>query len=473
MLYDKIREYAASVVYPMHMPGHKRNTELLSAELSYEIDISEIHGFDSLNDPQGILKETAQIAAGIYRSDRAFLLINGATAGILAAIGAHAGYGEKILVARNSHLSVYNAISLFGLKPVYIVPETDEATGIVCSVDPYSIESALHSNKDIRLVVLTSPTYEGVVSDIGSIAAIAHKYDIPLLVDEAHGAHLGFSGQFPANAVNEGADVVVMSLHKTLPALTQCALLHVCGTRADAGELSRLLTVFQTTSPSYILMASIDRCLRMLSSDKDKLFCEYERNLDLFSRKTESLRNLSVLCKSNDNPHPGFFAFDPGKIVAVTKKTAISGLALADILREEHEIEMEMACADYTVAMTGICDTANGFSRLANALENIDRSIMRLHVTTESEIRKTLLPEQAETPYNALKRRGLFTPPEESKGLISLEYIWAYPPGIPIIAPGEIIDAEIVSYVSRMKNEGTKLKSTRGRLPEFIYTVEY
>ena len=469
MLYDRIKEYTASGTYPMHMPGHKRNTELLQHGLPYEIDVSEIHGFDNLNDPQGILKETAQIAAGIYGSYWAFLLINGATAGILAAIGAHAVYGEKILVARNCHLSVYNAIALFGLKPVYIAPKTDEATGIICSVEPSSVESALRSNKDIRLVVVTSPTYEGIVSDIGSIAAIAHKWDIPLLVDEAHGAHLGFSGQFPANAVNEGGDIVVMSLHKTLPALTQCALMHVCGTRADADELSRLLTVFQTTSPSYILMASIDRCLRMLLSGIDELFCEYERNLEWFSRKAKSLRNLSVLCKGNDIPHPGFFAFDPGKIIAVTKKTALSGLALTDILREEHKIEMEMACADYAVAMTSICDTADGFSRLFNALANIDKSSKRLYAATETETRKTPLPGQAETPHSALKRRGRFIPPEESIGLVSLEYIWAYPPGIPIIAPGEIIDAETVSYVNRLIDEGANLKSTRGRLPEYIY----
>ena len=471
MLCDRINEYTSSGVYPMHMPGHKRNTELLQQGLPYELDVSEIHGFDSLNDPQGILKETAQIAADIYGSDKAFLLVNGATAGILAAIGAHAGYGEKILVARNCHLSVYNAIALFGLEPAYIVPDTDEATGIMCSVDPSSVESALRSNKDIKLVVVTSPTYEGVVSDIGSIAAIAHKWDIPLLVDGAHGAHLGFSGQFPASAINEGADVAVMSLHKTLPTLTQCALLHVCGTRADACELSRLLAVFQTTSPSYVLMASIDRCLRLLSSDKDKLFYEYERNLGWFSLKAESLRNLSVLCKGNDNPHPGFFAFDPGKIVAVTKKTALSGFELADILREVHKIEMEMACADYSVALTSICDTADGFSRLANALASIDRSSKILCAATVNEMQKSPLPVQAETPYSALKRRGRFIPPEDSIGLVSLEYIWAYPPGIPIIAPGEVIDAEIVSYVRRLIREGANLKSTRGRLPELIYAA--
>ena len=373
MLYDKLKEYAASGVYPMHMPGHKRNTELLLPGLPYEIDVSEIYGFDFLHDPHGVLKETAEIAAELYGSDRAFPLINGSTVGILAAIGAHAGRGDKVLVARGCHQSVYNAIELFGLEPVFIMPEMDEVTGITCSVDPVAVRSALDSNMDTRLVVITSPTYEGVISDIGAIADISHSRGIPLFVDGAHGAHLGFSKGFPDSAVHSGADITVVSLHKTLPALTQCSLLHVCGERADLGELSRLLSVLQTSSPSYVLMASIDRCLRLLVSDKDRLFIEYERCLEQFGRGAAALKKLSVLCKGNDAPHPGFFAFDPGKIVIVTKDSSISGLELMSILREEYLIEVERAYPGYVIAMTGICDTAEGFGRLADALFMIDK----------------------------------------------------------------------------------------------------
>ena len=397
MLYEKLNEYQAGGVYPMHMPGHKRNTGLLGSGLPYGIDVTEIHGFDNLHEPQGVLKETAELAAGLYGSDRAFLLINGSTVGILAAIGALTGRGDKILMASNCHVSVFNAASLFGLVPVYITPDTDELTGIALSVDPAVVETALDADDEIRLVVVTSPTYEGVVSDIQSIAEAAHKRGVPVFVDEAHGAHLGFSGRFPENAVREGADVVVMSLHKTLPALTQCSLLHVCGERADVGEITRLLSVLQTTSPSYVLMASIDSCLRLLVSDKDRLFTDYERNLEQFGRDVEGLQNLSffgVRCgdgyidwrseaaeapichgKTIEASPRHVFAFDPGKIVIVTNRAAISGFELADILRTEHKIELEKACPNYAVAMTSVCDTTEGFSRLASALIAIDGSV--------------------------------------------------------------------------------------------------
>ena len=472
MLYNMLKEYAASGVYPMHMPGHKRNTELLPPGLPYEVDVSEIHGFDNLHDAKGILRDTAEIAARIYGSDRAFPLVNGSTAGIIAAIGAQAGRGDKILMARNCHLSVYNAVALFGISPVYIVPKVDEATGIACSIEPADVESMLEADPEVKLVVVTSPTYEGVVSDIGSIAGVAHSRGVPLMVDSAHGAHLGFSAGFPESAVKSGADVVVMSLHKTLPALTQCALLHICSGLADKDEIARMLAVLQTSSPSYVLMASIDCCLRLLETDGDRLFREYERNLEQFGREAGALEKLAILRKIGGAPHPDIFALDPGRIVITTKKTALSGVMLADILREEHKIELEMESAVYAVAITGVCDTAEGFARLSGALVDIDRSLPgggRQGGSGQQEHSSFVLPEQKSAPGDALKRRGDFIPLAESIGAVSLEYVWAYPPGAPVLAPGEIINADTVSYIGRMIRAGIAPKSTRGRLPEAIY----
>ncbi|MDR0491449.1 MAG: aminotransferase class I/II-fold pyridoxal phosphate-dependent enzyme, partial [Oscillospiraceae bacterium] len=270
-LYDKLAKYATGEVYPMHMPGHKRNADF-SSGLPYNIDITEISGFDDLHEPRGVLRDTSRLAASIYGSDRAFMLINGSTVGILAAIGALAKRGEKVLVAKYSHRSVHNAITLFGLNPVYLKQETDETSGVACDIAATDVELSLQTNPDIKLVVVTSPTYEGVISDIHSIAATVHRRGLPLLVDSAHGAHLGFSPMFRHSAVGADADVVVMSLHKTLPALTQCSLLHVSGNLADADEIARMLCVLQTSSPSYVLMASIDRCLNLLASDSAALF---------------------------------------------------------------------------------------------------------------------------------------------------------------------------------------------------------
>jgi len=374
MLYNKLKEYSAGGVYPMHMPGHKRNPGLLPPGLPYDIDITEIHGFDDLHNAEGVLLETAELAAALYGSMAAFPLINGSTAGILAAIGALAARGDKILIARNNHWSVDNAASLFGLSPVYIAPGTDEASGVAMSIDPDAVKAALDEDPAIKLAVVTSPSYEGVVSDISAIAGAAHDRGVPLLVDSAHGAHLGFSPGFPASAVKSGADVVVMSLHKTLPALTQCSLLHACGGQADSGEIKRLLSVLQTSSPSYVLMASIDNCLRLLASEKDRLFEEYERNLKDFYKSAAQLKNLSILGNKKE-PQAGFFAQDTGKIVIITKNTTLSGHELADILRKEHKIELERTYAHYAIAMTSICDNKEGFDRLSKALAEIDNAL--------------------------------------------------------------------------------------------------
>ena len=379
MLYDKIAEYTASGVYPMHMPGHKGNPEFLPPCMPYDIDITEIHGFDDLHEPRGVLREVAELAASLYGSVKAFPLVNGSTVGILASIGALAGRGDKVLVTQGCHRSVYNAISLFGLSPIYMAHEIDKATGAACSVDPGQVEKALEIAPDIKFVIITSPTYEGVISDIRTIADIVHKRDIPLLVDSAHGAHLGFSGMFPVSAVQAGADAVVMSLHKTLPALTQCSLLHICSQRVRTGEVTRLLSVLQTSSPSYVLMASIDHCLRLVSRDKESLFGRYEHNLKRFDEDIRQLKNLFVLHHGSDAPRPGFFAFDLGKLVIITKNTSLSGDMLADILRTEHSIEPELSKEGFVIAMTSVCDSPEGFTRLANALIAIDRTAGRIN----------------------------------------------------------------------------------------------
>jgi len=367
MLYDKLKEYAKSDVYPMHMPGHKRNAKLLPDGFPVDIDITEIYDFDDLKDPQGDLLETAKLAAEIYRSKHSFLLVNGSTVGILASIGAHTKRGDTILATAGCHWSISNAAELFGLYITYVTPKTDPETGVPCSVCPQMIEQAFEENRNIKLVVITSPSYEGVVSDVETIADVTHKQGALLLVDAAHGAHLGFSEKFPKNPVTLGADVAVMSLHKTLPALTQCSLLHICSDRADIEQTKKMLYILQTSSPSYILMASIDYCMRLLRSDSKRLFSEYERNLSAFYESVSDLKKLTVLRKGN----PDFFDLDLGKIVIITKGADISGAELMSVLRERYRIELEKATQEYAIAMTGICDRPEGFTRLANALSEI------------------------------------------------------------------------------------------------------
>jgi arginine/lysine/ornithine decarboxylase len=343
-LQSELEQYNSSGIYPMHMPGHKRNSALLPFPSPYAIDITEIDGFDNLHDAHGILAKGMKKAAALYGSGASFYLVSGSTCGILAGISACTKQGDAVLMARNCHRSVYHAVSLCRLRPVYLLPKTDEPFGISGSVSPEDVEAALKES-GARLVVITSPTYAGVCSDLEAIAGVAHRHGVPLLVDAAHGAHFGFSGYFPPNAVRSGADLVVHSLHKTLPALTQSALLHVNGGFVDPGDVQRALSVFETSSPSYVLMASIDSCIALLEEQSKELFKAYEKLLDRFSRDMEGLEHLRIFRMGGDRKrnHPNVFDFDPGKLILSVKNTSLSGVGLHDVLLRDYRIQLEMA----------------------------------------------------------------------------------------------------------------------------------
>ena len=308
MLYEKLKNYSDSSIYPFHMPGHKRVPE---SGLPYDIDITEIDGFDNLHEPVGCLSKLQQTAAELFGSRCAFALVNGSTVGILAAVRAMTKNGDRVLIARNSHLAVYHAVELCDLDAEYLVPDTIEGLGIFTGISPEAVGQKLRDDPEISLVVVTSPTYEGVVSDIGSISGICHRYGARLLVDEAHGAHFPFSDSFPESAVQCGADAAVVSLHKTLPAMTQTALL-LTNDDALAKELKRQLSVFETSSPSYVLLASIDRCLEFLTHS-ERAFDEYVGRLTRFYHAAGALRHLSVSYDRllNDDK---VFDFDIGKL---------------------------------------------------------------------------------------------------------------------------------------------------------------
>ena len=470
MLRDQLLKYASTDACPMHMPGHKRNTALLGEGLPYSIDITEIDGFDNLHDPHGVLLDTAGLAAALYGSRRAFLLINGSTAGILAAIRGTVKRGEKIIMARNCHKSVYHAAELNLLKTVYLMPEADGETGIGGSVTAAQVERALREHPDAKPVVITSPTYEGVVSDICAISDAAHRRGVPVLVDEAHGAHLGFSGGFPAEALKSGADLVIMSLHKTLPALTQCALAHVGGSLVDAEKIAGQLAIFETSSPSYVLMSSIDDCVRRLAAEKNALFTAYEQRMQRFDDAVRGLEKLRVLCHGADRllDHETFFRYDPGKVVICTGRTGLTGSALTALLRDRYRIELEMAYAGYAIGMTSICDPEEHVQRLADALIEIDRCA-EANGASGRAASPCPLPPQEKPIWQAVEEKGIFLPLEDAAGAMSLEYVCAYPPGIPLITPGERIEKRMIRFIGSLAASSVGIHSTKGKMPRLIY----
>lgn len=465
MLYDKLKNYSKSGIYPFHMPGHKRTDITEEGIIPYNIDITEIHDFDNLHSPNGVIDEIQKKAAKLYNAKNAFILINGSTGGILSAIRSMTNQGAKILMARNCHKSVYNSAELFNLNVDYIFPDTDSRYNILTSVSPCDIEDKLTKHNDeIRLVIITSPTYEGVVSDIKSISEICHKHGAKLLVDEAHGAHFPFSDSFPDEALNCGADAAVLSLHKTLPSLTQTALLIT-----NDSELSEILAenlaVFETSSPSYILMSSIEKCLDFCENSKDK-FKEYCCNLKTVREKLENLKYLKIYDKSDTD-----FDCDIGKIVISTANANISGTKLAEILRNNYQIETEMAYSDYVIAMTSVCDTEKGFDMLSDALISIDSELLK-EADTERVPLKNLYTGKNFNACELYKFNKETIPFQNSEFRTSAEYIWAYPPGIPLIVPGEIISRELINYIEYLSACKVEIMSTKGGMTDNISVVK-
>lgn len=422
------------------MPGHKRNGGNFDYLKHFsDIDITEIDGFDNLHSASGILKSSMEKAAALRGADRAFYLVNGSTCGILAVICAALKKDDKVIVARNCHKSVYNGIELAGAKPVFVYPEINGKYGICSSVKPCKVEQKLLENPDAKLVIITSPTYEGVISDIKKICEIAHKKNIPVMVDGAHGAHLGF-GNFPQDAIKCGADASVESLHKTLPSLTQTAVCYLSGKLIDENKVAEKLSVFETSSPSYILLSSIDGCINALKARETEIFDSWEKGIDGFFEETKKLKNIEILDKEND----AFFDLDKSKIVLFPKNR--DGIGLAEGLRQKG-IEPEMIAPCYVVCMTGAGDTPKNFKKLKNALKKLDKGGFAAS------------PKNANKSEERYKQElnGEFCEIKEAAGRVSAGYVWAYPPEVPILVPNEEISEEAVKKICDYKKSGLEI----------------
>lgn len=521
-LYDRLLDYGRKDCYPMHMPGHKRNSALLHMTDPYSIDITEIDGFDNLHHAEGILRKGMERAAGLYGSEHTDYLIGGSTAGILTGISACTGKGDRILVARNSHKSVYHGIYLRELEPVYVYPRILPGFGINGGISPEIIEELLIKYPDIKLVLITSPTYEGILSDIKEIAHTAHRHGVPLMVDEAHGAHLGFHPGFPAGSVSLGADIVIHSIHKTLPAFTQTALIHVNGSLVDYEEVKRYLGIYQSSSPSYVLMAGIEQCITLLEQRREELFSAFDKRLRKFYLRMEALKHLKVLTP-REVKASGSYEFDPSKINLSAGDTKVSGKDLYEVLLHRYRIQMEMSAGNYVLGMTSIADTEEGFQRLGDALLEMDKvfgnpesppagpvagsdwkincrklsgpetnsrtrpeTMFGTKSETKSETKPgikfktdpaTEVPEEQASPERAMLCHDAYRMQKEvillseSTGRIAAEYIYLYPPGIPLLVPGERINGELLARLSEYREKGLSLQGLQDMEGKYIKVV--
>ena len=410
---------------------------MLGTDLPYSVDGTEIDGADDLHDPEegGIIGSLCEKYASLYKAKSAHPLIGGSTCGILAGIRTLTKPGDSIIVARNCHKSVWHAIEICRLTPTCILPPITPEYGICGAITPTAVEEAFSRAPEASAVILTSPTYEGVISDISAIAEVCKKHSAALFVDAAHGAHLGFSEHFPD--FPRGADIAVTSLHKTLPALTQTALGLVFNKKYSS-RFARNLGIFETSSPSYILMNSIAKCADILS-DSEKLFNKYRAMIDEIYASTtpEKLK----LIKTDDI----------GKISISTRNTSFTGSTLADALRERFHIEPEMVHSDYLLCMTSVCDTRDNLTALSRAITELDAeaeySDSRIYPSFITELPPTEIP---------LADAVLRDIPDG--GEISNAYVWVYPPGIPLLLPGERVTEEIKNHLEMLKISGISPK---------------
>ncbi|KPU45374.1 arginine decarboxylase [Oxobacter pfennigii] len=472
-LFDALMQYVKRDTIPFHVPGHKKGDGMDSKFKDFigtnalSIDVTVFKSVDSLHHPTGAIKLAQELAADAYGSDRAFFSIHGTSGAIQAMVLSVVSEGEKIIIPRNVHKSVTSGIILSGAVPVYMQPEIDSTIGVALGVTPETVEQTLKDNPDAKAVLIINPTYYGVATDIRKIANIVHSYNIPLIVDEAHGPHLGFNDRLPVSAMEAGADMCAQSTHKIIGSLTQSSLLHVKGHRVDVNRVKQIMSLLQTTSPSYILMASLDVARMQIATKGRELL---DMTIDLSHYARNEINNIhGFYCFGNEVLNKkGAFAVDPTKLAICCKDLGITGYELDQILADEYHIQLEMSDLYNALAVGSFGDTKEKIDSLLHALKKIS---LKYCGTTEKRggvLEIPEIPEQVLVPRDAFNRPKVSMSLEQSIGQISGEFLLAYPPGIPVLCPGERITAEIVEYVEEMKNAGLYVQGTEDPDVNFI-----
>ena len=463
-LYERLSQLNKSDMLPLHMPGHKRSNVIPAMSGIYGIDITEIDGFDDLHDPGGIIAGMQKRASDLYGAGEARISVNGSTAAIEAAILSVCRAGDTIIIPRVSHKSVYYAIEMGHLKPVYLEQGYMPGTSVVLPPDADTVEKACAEHSEAVCVLITSPTYEGLMADISGIARVVHSHGMVLITDSAHGAHLGFG--IGSNTLREGADLSVVSLHKMLPAPTQTALLLTAGAATASApipvdRISHYMQVLQSSSPSYVLMAGIDECLGYM---EERLRGDIERAKALsekFRTELADMEHLGLLSAEHS---------DPLKAVIRSKMTSFSGRDLYMGLLRDYHIQCEMYGTDYCLAMFSPVDESSSFDRLKEALLKIDSGIeddtpdeREGRPCADREKRQRIyVPRAAMSAAEAYGHRSAVRHwGPDIIGGISSSYICLYPPGVPLIVPGEIIDDEVYGLIDRGLQTGLGITGLR------------
>ncbi|AFZ00099.1 aminotransferase class I/II-fold pyridoxal phosphate-dependent enzyme [Calothrix sp. PCC 6303] len=460
-------ECANQLHAPFYTPGHKKGAGVSQTlldtfgEAVFRFDLPELTELDNLFAPEGAILAAQELAADIFGAEKTWFLVNGSTCGVEAAILATCGMGDKIILPRNVHSSAIAGLILSGAIPIFIEPEYDPILDIAHSITAAAIAAALEAHPDTKAVMMVYPTYYGVCGDVNAIAKIAHQHHIPLLVDEAHGAHFAFHRDLPISALAAGADITVQSIHKTLGAMTQASMLHLQGILVDSDRVSKALQLVQSTSPSYILMASLDAARQQMALFGESLMSQTLKLADRAKEQISQIPGLSVLESPNQENLSGFQALDKTRLTVNVSGLGLTGFSADEILEEKLNIRSELASLKNVTSIISIGNSLADIEQLIQGFHELKSQFSTTNKLNLEITNITALP-QHQTLINNYKispRQAFFSPTQTLKlsksiGYISAETICPYPPGIPILIPGEIIRESAIEYLITVQRMG-------------------
>lgn len=471
-IYEALMRLKSMRIVPFDVPGHKRGrgNEELSEFLGrkcLEVDVNSMKPLDNLCNPTSVIKEAEELAAEAFGAAHAFFMVGGTTSAVQSMILSVVKNGDEIILPRNVHRSVINALVLCGAVPVYVNPQTNERLGISLGMKVSEVERAIKEHPDAKAVVVNNPTYYGICSDIKSIVKLAHDNDMLVLADEAHGTHFYFGKGMPAAAIHAGADIAAVSMHKSGGSLTQSSFL-LTGENVNADYVRQVINLTQTTSGSYLLMSSLDLSRRNLAQngveiyEKIKAMVSYARNEineigDYYAYGKELINGDSV------------FDFDETKLSVHTLDTGLAGIEVYDILRDDYDIQTEFGDMGNLLAYISVGDREKDIERLISALSEIRRRFKR--EKTGMLDTEYINPKVITTPQKAFYEKKMQLPLKESLNRVCAEFVMCYPPGIPILAPGELITPEIIEYISYAKEKGCTLLGTEDMETNLINVI--
>ncbi|MCY6372044.1 aminotransferase class I/II-fold pyridoxal phosphate-dependent enzyme [Clostridium ganghwense] len=469
-LFDALKEYNEKNVLPFDVPGHKHGkgipefAEFVGKKV-LEIDVNSMKCLDNISNPISVIKDAEALMADAYCADHAFFLVNGTSSGVQAMIMSICKPGDKIIMPRNAHKSAINGLILSGAVPVYVQPETNDNLGIAMGVSVENVEKSIAENPDVKAVFLINPTYYGATSNLKKIIKVAHKNGMAVIVDEAHGAHFRFHDELPKGAMELGADMAAVSLHKTGGSLTQSSALLLNEGLIDKNTVKTMLNLTQTTSASYLLMSSLDVARKMLVMQGEEVLSRVLEHTRDARDEINKINGLYAFGKELVGD-PGVHDFDETKLGVCVKGLGITGFKAYDILRDEYNIQVELGDVYNILAIVSVGDTEESIKALVNAL----RDMSSKYKGSEMKFEKVALenPEIIVSPRDAFYARKKIIKLEDAEGEISGESIMAYPPGIPIVTPGERISREIIKYIRFLKNQHSMLTDTEDPYVENI-----